>query len=93
MLHNGGCILTAPASLPTGPDADLPALPVSASDPALDIPVKDSSDPKLAEGVGEFCAMFLTVLQVALEFSDSEVKTSPVVFSYSDIIKKFCYIQ
>ena len=86
MLHNGGCILTAPASLPAGPDADLPALPVSASDPALDIPVKDSSDPKLAEGVGEFCAIFRTVLQVALEFSDSEVKTSSVVFSYNDII-------
>ena len=33
-------------------------------------------DPKLAEGVGEFCAIFRTVLQVALEFSDSEVKTS-----------------
>ena len=46
-------ILTAPDSLPIGPDAVLTALVVSASDPAPDIPVKDNSDPKLAEGVEE----------------------------------------
>ena len=77
-------ILTAPDSLPIGPDAVLTALVVSASDPAPDIPVKDNSDPKLAEGVEELCAIFLTVLQVALEFSDSEVKTSSVVFSLNE---------
>ena len=80
-------ILTAPDSLPIGPDAVLTALLVSASDPAPDIPVKDNSDPKLAEGVGELCAIFLTVLQVALEFSDSEVKTSSVVFSLNAGVK------
>ena len=77
-------ILTAPDSLPIGPDAVLTALVVSASEPAPDIPVNDNSDPKLAEGVGELCAIFLTVLQVALEFSDSEVKTSSVVFSLNE---------
>ena len=77
-------ILTAPESLPIGPEAVLTALLASASDPAPDIPVRDNSDPKLAEGVGELCAIFLTVLQVALEFSDSEVKTSSVVFSLNE---------
>ena len=77
-------ILTAPDNLPIGPDAVLTALLVSDSDPATNIPVNDNSDQKLAEGVGELCVIFLTVLQVALEFSDSEVKTSSVVFSLNE---------